>query len=1274
MKLYTLGYLPRRALLALVATTLVSPPTQGGIIASSTFKDSTPANSTPAVQWTPVPKVDGDPDWTAEARVSVSLSAAGTVDESTSGANLGIRVDTSEMDPTQVSDYRWVHVNGRKYPSFAAGIPVVGNPTDYTLFIAYAKDSTGTDLVLGGRALRNGRRDGAILPNWSSKAVADQYTWIGTAYRVGSGAAVQAPTNASDYTWTSWSTLSSGYGDIFNALAAYSPAKNAWDFDINGKYNDWDTPTKNLGALTASLARVPGKYLHVAFATGPNGEGISLRPDSSGGFTSYTHIGTYVSSSAYSSQLAAAYTWVTLSSVEANPTKGIAAVDPESPNTTYYLHLKYSQTNGQTFTASNGETPSIFPPPPGVPTACLRMTADFRDVPQERQTWKATLKTPILDIGNVMAGTELGFLNLAFDLAANRTAKIKVRVSSFPAAGNTPNGFAEGTVRPIASETFYRYSLDLDRLTNGSKLGGSDFQTNATRVQFSFILEGNQSDALNTWPREQYNIVRVDNISFTKPTFFVAPNFLENGTTPRENGSGLTVTDPKPLDLAMALVEPGDVICLNPGTYINGTDNYTLPLGGVTGSPAKWVRIRSTDYNNRAVLRGRNWTVMEFWGDTAYIDITGLTIKGYWDSVVTFNQETKTPVEVQGPDAAVAGLTLAGATAEFKKLNTVPTREEDPAYSIWSDHNLSDTQRYIPAIRDAFGNLFTPEIFAGLAENRVAPSPVFNTDASTAQPTRVSTGATRTARLRSYTTLSNRPDLTSHHLRFADNIVINNSGGGLGAGSRDYVYIENNVVMRNNKINRYGASGIPSTANRNFDGTKGYRIFILGNIVADNGSDVPWGPRSTHTRGTTSYATNWSDGNGIIVDSPDNSYFTGDHLIANNIVYDNGGGGIHVLKAGRNYPGFTKTDVINNTVFRNQKPNNGFNDVTSSIKTSTTQHQGFPGTTDNDAFATYRTTGPTDQRGGEYAINYGEMDAQLSDQVSFRNNLVWAREGAKIIGDLWGKSVSLEYNVFGRDGGFNNSNIRTSSTIPSGWALTKYVNDGGTALPDSKYVYNIEYKSAATQTPYTIDEVFENSTNPQASGTFLHPKYSSTPLSPAINRGNIYYSNAPRDDFLGRQRPQGSVIDVGAIESLPFAELLSNPGFEGVPPEGGWTLTSGAGQVDGTWKRSGAYAAQLRSGTTGGGVYRSISGLTPNTTYLLRGWARLEEYGSGGFNLFVSTYGGPQINQPLSTETKTWKEYTIVFTTGPSNTSATIGFWRNYSGYGSFDDMSVSRY
>ena len=147
---------------------------------------------------------------------------------------------------------------------------------------------------------------------------------------------------------------------------------------------------------------------------------------------------------------------------------------------------------------------------------------------------------------------------------------------------------------------------------------------------------------------------------------------------------------------------------------------------------------------------------------------------------------------------------------------------------------------------------------------------------------------------------------TPHHLRFADNVVENNSGGGIGSGEADWVTIENNVSRDNCWWMIYAASGVSILGAANFDATEGnYKHLVRNNIVSGNQCFMKW-----------KALNRYSDGNGIILDmnkktqTHPNGHFLGRTLVQSNLSYNNGGGGIHVV-------GADHVDIINNTTYMN---------------------------------------------------------------------------------------------------------------------------------------------------------------------------------------------------------------------------------------------------------------------------------------------------------------------------------------------------------------------
>lgn len=162
--------------------------------------------------------------------------------------------------------------------------------------------------------------------------------------------------------------------------------------------------------------------------------------------------------------------------------------------------------------------------------------------------------------------------------------------------------------------------------------------------------------------------------------------------------------------------------------------------------------------------------------------------------------------------------------------------------------------------------------------------------------------------------INNQP----HHIRILDNKVHNVSAGGIAAIEADYLTIDNNEVYNNSWYTVYGASGISVFHPWNFDNTTGYRNYIRNNKSYGNRLYVPW-----------SSGCKITDGNGIIIDDFLNSQasstiqgqvYTGRTLVANNVLFNNGGSGAHAFKG-------LKTDFVNNTAYQNSQSQGADNPV-----------------------------------------------------------------------------------------------------------------------------------------------------------------------------------------------------------------------------------------------------------------------------------------------------------------------------------------------------------
>jgi hypothetical protein len=153
-------------------------------------------------------------------------------------------------------------------------------------------------------------------------------------------------------------------------------------------------------------------------------------------------------------------------------------------------------------------------------------------------------------------------------------------------------------------------------------------------------------------------------------------------------------------------------------------------------------------------------------------------------------------------------------------------------------------------------------------------------------------------------------DTTYSHVIIKNNVVHDAPSAGIASCYADYITIEGNKSYLNAYWSPYASSGISIWEMRDTDSYTGYKNFILGNVSYQNREYIPF-----YETGTI------SDGNGIIVDDNSNSQsngvaYGGRTYVANNIVYQNGGSGIHAYASAH-------VDIAFNTAYlNNQTPTN----------------------------------------------------------------------------------------------------------------------------------------------------------------------------------------------------------------------------------------------------------------------------------------------------------------------------------------------------------------
>ncbi|MEL7155125.1 MAG: right-handed parallel beta-helix repeat-containing protein [Actinomycetota bacterium] len=200
----------------------------------------------------------------------------------------------------------------------------------------------------------------------------------------------------------------------------------------------------------------------------------------------------------------------------------------------------------------------------------------------------------------------------------------------------------------------------------------------------------------------------------------------------------------------------------------------------------------------------------------------------------------------------------------------------------------------------------------------------------------------------------------AHHVRIKGNRVSQMPVGGIGTIGSSNVEILYNEVFQNSYWGTEQGSGISvwHATDLGFGpAVDGYHDAIVGNVVYGNENKV----YSRFVPGQQAI----TDGNGIIIDQTDESGYTGRFLIANNVVFDNGGRAVIVNESSR-------VDVVHNTTFGN---------------------------------------GRTEELLGGKT----ELAAARSSDVQFLNNLAWSRPGAESMRMTDVRDITMGGNVFVTD-------------------------------------------------------------------------------------------------------------------------------------------------------------------------------------------------------------------------------------------------------------------
>jgi len=144
----------------------------------------------------------------------------------------------------------------------------------------------------------------------------------------------------------------------------------------------------------------------------------------------------------------------------------------------------------------------------------------------------------------------------------------------------------------------------------------------------------------------------------------------------------------------------------------------------------------------------------------------------------------------------------------------------------------------------------------------------------------------------------------SHHVRILNSRISGMATSGISVNESSNVHLINNTVYENAYWSDVNGSGISFYHQRSHGHGADYGQYhdvVIGNRVFRNENKVP----SKHQNYQII-----TDGNGIIIDSNRNTGYGGRTLVANNLIYDNGGRGVITWDSNH-------VDIMFNTTYRN---------------------------------------------------------------------------------------------------------------------------------------------------------------------------------------------------------------------------------------------------------------------------------------------------------------------------------------------------------------------
>ena len=267
-----------------------------------------------------IPGKDGKDGKTQYTHIAYANSADGSKDFSVSDSNrdyVGMYVDFTQNDSADPTKYAWSKIKGADGAIGTPGKPGADGKTPY-LHIAYANSADG--------------KTGFSTTDGTNKLYIGQYTDYTQA----------DSTDAAKYTWTK----------IKGEQGERGPQGVPGLQGVQGPKGEQGIqgPQGNTGATGPQGPAGQSTYFHIKYSSVANPTSSSQMTE-----TPSTYIGTYVDFTQEDSTDPKKYAWSRFQGVQGpQGTQGIPGTNGTNGKTSY-LHIKYSNDGGKTFTGNSGE-------------------------------------------------------------------------------------------------------------------------------------------------------------------------------------------------------------------------------------------------------------------------------------------------------------------------------------------------------------------------------------------------------------------------------------------------------------------------------------------------------------------------------------------------------------------------------------------------------------------------------------------------------------------------------------------------------------------------------------------------------------------------------------------------------------------------------------------------------------------------------------------------------------------------------------------------------